>query len=131
MSKLKSKKDLPLYQICICAKQCLNPSYKAQLLVKNLCKELYVNLIGLIILASQNSCRYAFTITNSCSKYCWVKNLHEKREAGSAFRKFITFIENQTNRKVKRVRINKGRKFTMRKLQIWEAKKGIKIEDII
>lgn len=94
---MKSKEDLPLYQICIYVKQCLNPSYKAQLLADNIYKEFHVNFIGLITLASENSCKYVFTIMDSYLKYCWLKNLHKKREAGSAFKKFVTFIKNQTN----------------------------------
>lgn len=55
-----------------------------------------MDLMGLITPARCNGCRYALTITNSYSRCCWVEDLHEKRETGPAFRKFVTFIENQT-----------------------------------
>ena len=52
MSKLKSEDDLPLCQICICAKQHQNLSYKPQLLADDIYEELYVDLIGFITLTS-------------------------------------------------------------------------------
>ena len=106
ISKLKSKENLSLCQICICAKQYRNPSYKPQPLPDDIYEELHVNLMGLITLVGWNGCRYALTITDSRSRYCWLEDLHEKRKSEPALRKFITFIENQTNQKVKRVRID-------------------------
>ena len=109
MSKLKSEKDLPLCQICIRAKQRQNPSYKPQPLADDICEELHIDFMGSITPTSWNSCRYALTITDSCSRCCWVEDLHEKREAGSALKKFVSFIENQTNQKVKHVRMDQSR----------------------
>lgn len=94
MSKLKFEENLLLCQICIGAKQCQNLSYKLQSLVNNICKELHVDFIDLITPANPNNCRYALIITNSRSRYCWVEDLHEKREVGLLLRKLVTFIEN-------------------------------------
>ena len=131
MSKLKSKRKLLQCQICICVKQHQNLSYKPQLLSSDIYEELHVHLMGPITPAGWNCCRYALIITDSRLKCCWVEDLHEKKEAGPAFRKFVTFIENRTNQKVKRVRIDKGREFGVRKLESWWAEKSIKIEYIV
>ena len=48
MSKLKSEIDLPLCQICICAKQCQNPSYKPQPWTDDIYEELNDDLMGSI-----------------------------------------------------------------------------------
>lgn len=128
MSKLKMEKYLFLCRICIRAKQRRHSSYKPQPLADDTCEELHVDLMGPITPAGWNGCRYALTITDSHSRCRWVENLHEKREAGPSLRKFVTFIENQTDRKVKRLRMDQGRKFGVYDLEAWKAEKGIKIE---
>ena len=125
---MKSEKDLPLYQICICAKQRRNPSNKPLHLTNDICEELHVDLMDLIISAGYNGWKYTLTIIDSYSSYCWVEDLHEKRESEPAFRKFVSFMKNQTNQKVKRIRIDQDRKFGVRKLEFWQAEKSIKIE---
>ena len=122
------EKDLFFCRICIRAKQRRHPSYKTQPLADDICEELHVDLMGPITPAGWNGCRYALTITDSHSRCRWVENLHEKREAGPALRKFVTFIENQTGRKVKRLRMDQGREFGVQELEAWRAEKGIKIE---
>ena len=57
-----------------------------------------------------------------------MENLYEKKEAGPALRKVVTIMENQTNQKVKCIRIDQGREFKICKQEFWQAEKGIKIE---
>ena len=83
---------------------------------------------GPIILAGWNRCRYALTIINSRSRCRWIEDLHEKKETGPALRKFVIFIETQTGRKMKRLKIDQGREFGVRELEAWRAEKSIKIE---
>ena len=84
--------------------------------------------MGPTIPAGWNGCWYALTITNSHERCRWVENLHKKRKAGPALRKFITFIENQTGRKVKRLKMDQSREFEIQELEAWQAKKRIKIK---
>ncbi len=128
MSKLKLEKDLLLCRICIRAKQRRNPSYKPQVQAEDICEELHWDLMAPITPAGWNGCRYALTTTDSRLRCRWVENLHEKREAGPTLRKFITFVETQTGRKVKRIRMDQGREYGVHELEAWRAKKGIKIE---
>ena len=86
-----------------------------------------MDLMGPITPAGWSDCRYALTTTDSRSRCCWVENLHEKREAGPALRKFVTFIETQTGQKVKRIRMDQGREFGLHELEAWRAEKGMKI----
>lgn len=126
MSKMKLEKDKLLCQIYAHAKQQRKPSYKPQPLADDICKKLYVDFMGPITSASWNGCKYALTITDSYSRYCWVEDLYEKREVGLALKKFVIFIGNQTSQKVKRLSIDQGREFGIRELENWQAKKGIK-----
>ena len=41
---------------------------------------------------------------------------------------FVTFIENQTGQKLKRLRINQSREFRVQKLEAWKDEKRIKIK---
>lgn len=111
MFKRKLEKDKLLCQICNHVKQRRKLSYKTQLLADDICEELYMDFIGPITPADWNGCRYTLTIINSYSKCHWVEDLHEKKEAGSALKKFVTFIRNQTSQKVKQLRIDQGREF--------------------
>lgn len=61
--------------------------------------------MSFIIPTSQNGYQYAFTITNNYLKYCWVKNLYKKKP-GLSLKKFVTFINNQTDQKLKCLKIN-------------------------
>lgn len=57
-----------------------------------------------------------------------MENLNEKREARPALRKFVTFIETQTEQRVKRLRKGQGREFGVCELETRRAEKDIKIE---
>ncbi len=93
-------------KICIQAKQKQKPSYKAQNQPEEICKILHVDLMGLITPTWWNGYRYALTVINRYSRCWWVENLHEKREADWALKRFITFIENQPSKTVKYIRLD-------------------------
>lgn len=111
MSKMKVDKDILLYRICIKAKRKSRPSYKIQHPAEDICEELHVDLMGPITPTGWNGYKYSLTITNSYSRCRWVENMHEKREAGPRLKQFVTFIEKQTGKSVKRLRLDEGREF--------------------
>ncbi len=84
--------------------------------------------MGPISLTEWNGCRYALTITDRYSRCRWVENLHEKRKAGLALKRFVIFIENQTGKTVKRIRLDQGREFEVRNLEFLTKEKDIKVE---
>lgn len=124
MSKMKVDKDILLYRICIKAKQKSRPSYKIQHPAEGICEELHVDLMGPITPTGWNGYKYSLTITNSYSRSRWVENMHEKREAGPRLKQFVTFIEKQTGKSVKRLRLDEGREFGVRDLESWTKDKG-------
>ena len=54
--------------------------------------------------------------------------MYEKCEAGLRVKKFVTFIEKQTGKSAKRLRLDQGRKFGVWDLKSWTKEKGIKVE---
>lgn len=54
--------------------------------------------------------------------------MHEKREAGPRLKQSVTFIEKQTGKSVKRLRLDEGREFGVRDLESWTKDKGIPVE---
>ncbi len=118
-------------KICGQAKQKRKPSYKAQSQLEDICEILQVDLMGPITPKGWNGCRYVLIVTDRYSRFPWVENLHEKREAGLALERFVILIENQTGKTVKRIRFDRGREFGVRDLEFRTKEKGIKVENTI
>ena len=72
--------------------------------------------------------RYALIVTDEYLRSRWVKNQHEKREAGLALKRFVMLIDSQTDKIFEPIRLNQGRKFRVQDLEFWTQEKGIKIE---
>lgn len=128
MSKMKVDKDVFFCKICIKAKQKYCPSYKISYPPEDISEELHVDLIGLITPTGQNGHRYTLTITDGYSKCQQVKNIHEKRKAELYLTQFVIFIENQTGKNVKRLRLNQDREFGVQELDFQTKESEIKIE---
>ncbi len=68
MKKIKVDNNVLIYKICLKAKAKRWSSYKIQHPPKYICKEFYIDLMGLITSTRQNKDKYSFTIINSYSK---------------------------------------------------------------
>ena len=111
MSKMKVDQEVLLCKICIKAKQKRRPSYKIQHPLEDICEKLHVDLMGPITPTGWNGYKYSLTITDGFSRCRWVENMYEKREAGLHLKQFVTFIEKQTGKSVKRLRLDQGQEF--------------------
>ena len=65
------------------------------------------------------------TIIDDFSRKLWVCFLKLKSEALSTFKEWKTLIENQTGKKVKRLRIDNGLEFCSNEFNIFSKKEGI------
>ncbi len=117
-------------KIYILAKQKRKSSYKTSSQPADICKILYMDLMGLITPIGWNSCSYALTVTNRYLRCCWVEKLNEKREAGLALKRFVIFIKNQKGKTVKSIGLNQRCKFQVWDLEFWTKDKCIKVEYI-
>lgn len=108
---MKVDQDVLLYKICIKAKQKRCLFYQIQHLLNNVCEELYVDLLGFITPIRWNGHKYSLTITDYYFRYRWVENMYEKPEIGLQLKQFVTFIEKQTGKNVKRLYLDQRQEF--------------------
>ncbi|GJZ70785.1 putative ribonuclease H-like domain-containing protein [Tanacetum coccineum] len=69
---------------------------------------------------------YCLVVTDDFSRFCWAFFLGTKDETFHTLKDFITFIENQLNKKVKAIRCDNGTEFKNSKLIELCGKKGIR-----
>ena len=60
---------------------------------------------------TRNGKRYFITFIDDCSNYCFVYLMKNKSEAIDMFKIFLTEVENQFNRKIKRFRSDRGQEY--------------------
>lgn len=85
--------------------------------ITNIYNKLYINLIYFIIQAGYNNYKYKLNNINSLLKYHLLKDLYKNRKISFSIRKFIIFIKNRISQKLKKLNINKNRKFGIYKLK--------------
>ncbi|MBW0515470.1 hypothetical protein O181_055185, partial [Austropuccinia psidii MF-1] len=84
----------------------------------------YLDLIGPIVPASVSSCQYILTIVDQATLFKIVKFLKKKCEAFDQFSLVKIFMENQQDRKIKRVVSDRGGKFLNNKFKELSEKHG-------
>ncbi|KAH9680700.1 hypothetical protein KPL71_026653 [Citrus sinensis] len=92
--------------------------------------ELYI-LNGSVVLPGVNSvlshggARYFITFIDDFSRKVWVYVLKQKNEALEKFKDWLTLMENQTERRVKRLRTDNGLEYCLNEFNQFCIKKGI------
>ena len=74
---------------------------------------------------SRGKCRYMMTIIDDFSRKLWVYFLKHKNEAFSTFKEWKLLIENQTGKKIKRLRTDNDLKFCSNEFNDFYKKEGI------
>ncbi|GKD16816.1 putative ribonuclease H-like domain-containing protein [Tanacetum coccineum] len=85
-----------------------------------------MDLFGPTSIRSIDRKYYSLVVTDDLSRFSWVFFLGTKDETYSILKDFITFIENQLNKKVKAIRCDNGTEFKNSKLIELCGSKGIK-----
>ncbi|GJR90006.1 putative ribonuclease H-like domain-containing protein [Tanacetum coccineum] len=104
-------------------------SYKAITAVSTISKPLqllHMDLFGPTSIRSIDHKYYSLVVTDDLSRFSWVFFLGTKDETYYILKDFITFIENQLNKKVKAIRCDNGTEFKNSKLIKLCGSKGIK-----
>ncbi|GJT75157.1 putative ribonuclease H-like domain-containing protein [Tanacetum coccineum] len=87
---------------------------------------LHMDLFGPTSIKSIDHKYYSLVVTDDLSRFSWVFFLGTKDETYYILKDFITFIENQLNKKVKAIRCDNGTEFKNSKLIELCGSKGIK-----
>ncbi|GKE41844.1 putative ribonuclease H-like domain-containing protein [Tanacetum coccineum] len=104
-------------------------SYKAITAVRTISEPLqllHVDLFGHTSIRSIDHKYYSLVVTDDLSRFSWVFFLGTKDETYYILKDFITFIENQLNKKVKAIRCDNETEFKNSKLIELCGSKGIK-----
>ena len=65
------------------------------------------------------------TFINDCSRYCYVYLIKTKDEVFNKFKTYKTEVENQLERKVNKLRFDRGGEYTLNDLSTFCEKHGI------
>lgn len=84
------------------------------------------DLCGPITPPTAGGKRYVFVIIDDCSRYMWTILMSEKSEAFSKFKHFKALVEQETSKKIKTFRTDRGGEFTLHEFQEFCAGSGIK-----
>ncbi|GJZ70944.1 putative ribonuclease H-like domain-containing protein [Tanacetum coccineum] len=106
-------------------------SYKAITAVSTISEPLqllHMDLFGPTSIRSIDHKYYSLVVTNDFSRFSWVFFLGTKDETYYILKDYITFIENQLNKKVKSIRCDNGTEFKNSKLIELCGSKGIKMD---
>jgi len=78
---------------------------------KGIVDYIHSDLWGPVPVPSKGGARYLFTFIDDFSRKVWVYFLKNKNDVFSNFKKWNALIENQTNKKIKRLRTDNGLEF--------------------
>ena len=110
---------------CIFGKQKKVSFSKATHRTKGTLDYIHSDLWGPSRIPSKGGCYYMLTIIDDFSRKLWVYFLKNKSEAFSKFKEWKILIENQTGRKVKRLRTDNGLEFCSNEFNDFCKKEGI------
>ena len=86
---------------------------------------IHSNLWGPSKVPSLGGKRYMLTFVNDFSRKVWVYFLRQKNETFSMFKKFKALVENQTGRKIKKLRTDNGLEFVESEFEEFCTMNGI------
>ena len=116
---------------CAEAKQQRHPSYTPQQVPEDILDVIHTDVVGPITPTGFNGCRYYLVLIDGYSRVRWVETMKEKSEAFSRTKKFIIFIQTQTGKRVKRLRLDNGLEYGGTGLLEWLEEQGIHHEPTV
>ncbi|KAH9679839.1 hypothetical protein KPL71_026297 [Citrus sinensis] len=125
---LKGSVELPALEFCEkcvfgkATRQKFNPGKQE---TKNTLDYIHSDLWGPSQVSSHGGAGYFITFIDDFSRKVWVYVLKHKSEAFEKFKDWLTLIENQTERRVKRLRIDNGLEYCCNDFEQLCIKKGI------
>jgi 5'-3' exoribonuclease 2 len=110
---------------CIFGKQRKVSFSKAIHRTKGTLDYIHSDLWGPSRIPSRGKCHYMLTFIDDFSRKLWVYFLKQKNEAFSTFKEWKLLIENQTGKKIKRLRTDNGLEFCSHEFNDFCKKEGI------
>jgi len=93
---------------CHLAKQCMLPFTQSDHVSKHMFELIHIDIWGPTKVTSIHCHKVFLIVVDDFSRYTWVYLMHSKAETRNALLKFITFVQNQFNTKIKIIRSNNG-----------------------
>ena len=84
------------------------------------------DVCGPMPVKSLGGASYFVTFIDDSTRKVWVYPLRHKDEVFSTFQKFLDFVENQSGKKLKSLRIDNGGEYISKEFQDFCAKQGMK-----
>jgi len=110
---------------CVFGKQKRVSFSKAKYRTQGILDYIHSDLWGPSKVPSLGGKRYMLTFVDDFSRKVWVYFLRQKNETFSMFKKFKALVENQTGRKIKKLRTNNGLEFVELEFDEFCAVNGI------
>ena len=126
-------KDLPtispkddVYQSCLEGKQYRQPfprgnSWRA----KQILKLVYTDVCGLMRTPTFEKNRYFILFIDDYTRMTWVYFMKERSEVFGIFKKFKNLVENQSERRIKVLRSDRGTEYTSKELNRFCEDEGV------
>ncbi|KAL4026406.1 hypothetical protein IC575_014836 [Cucumis melo] len=129
MSRLNLIPKLSLHDFekCACCSQAkiTKTSHKSVTRVTEPLELIHSDLCEFDGTLTRNSKRYVITFIDDCSDYTFIYLLKNKSDAYEMFKVFVTEIENQFNKRIKRLRSDRGIKYDSVAFNEFYSSKGI------
>src|SRR3990167_8471739 len=100
-------------------------NYKSSSDSFDILEKIYVDLIGPLF-TSFDGFKYILSIIDKKSRFSWVLKLKKKKEAYEKIKNWMTFIENQTKRRIKVLRSDRGTEFMNKQMTEFLETRGVK-----
>lgn len=118
--------NLHFCETCVHGKQSRGSFPTGQAVRAQTCLELvHIDLCGPMSIDSLGGSRYFMLLVDDYSRFNWVYFLKNKSEAFECFRTFKTLVENQSGKRILRVRSDRGGEFTSRQFNVFYESAGI------
>ena len=102
---------------CARGKNIKNPYLKSEIMTKCMLELIHSNVCGLIPSISFSGYEYYVTFINDYSRNTWISFLKNKSELFGKFEEFKSFIQNHSERIIKRMRSNNGGEYTSKEFE--------------
>ena len=95
---------------------------------KSVLELIHSDICGLINPSSNGGKRYLITFIDDYTRKTWVYFLQEKLEAFSAFKSFKAHVENEAERVIKTLRIDRGGEYCSKEFDVFCDEQGFRRE---
>jgi hypothetical protein len=112
-------------QACVQAKQPRKPHKAADERCTTLLELIHSDICKMNGVLTKGGKRYFMTLIDDATKYCYVFLLKTKDEALECFKTYKAEVENQLEKKIKRVRSDRGREYFFNEFDLFGVENGI------